>query len=766
MLDREGSDARRQYGGRPARPRRKGDAMTSIPVQSGSASATPRPAGAAAPPAAGPALGATIDPIRLLNKYKYLLLAVAAAGAMTGYVANAVLRKVYPLWTPAAVFNCLPPTREVSDLVGAQSQEEMSRFMQTQVRILTSTQVLNRVAEDPALRVNAPNWSRKYEKVDPSTGAPAFDTAEALKQLKKDVRARVIPGTNLIEVSMSWHDKHDATAIVGMVRQKYMAILTDQGRAGLDDKIAAIRQTIRALEDEAAGLNGRKESLIAQNQVDTIDNRVETSRQELNDVTGDLIEVQRTLDSGRTRLAQMEAEINNPGGIVYGDDLREEVDRQPQISDLRSLIQRIETEQQSLLQSGIARTHRQYVLLQSQLDAARQSLEQKRDEQLRKAFAGELERTRKIVAQFEAQERTLMERRNAAQKRLQDLTRIQSQLNDLDSRIRGVIDNRTRKADELSTLTAQAATASVNRVLLQEQERPPTELSFPQLKLMLPAGIALFVFLTAGVILLIEIVDQRVKGPSDIAIIPRARLLGWVPDAAEDPAGQGAAETAFRDRPRGIVAESFRQLRASVTKRIAASDHRTILVLSGMPASGATSVAANLALSFAAADRKVLLIDANFRRPSLHRVFAVPEAPGLADILGGQRDLAQCAQATSVANLDLLTAGAKDQRVYERLSSAAMGEVLAKVRAMYDLVLIDVAPAIVGGDAMALAQRCDASILVVRARADKRGMVARIRNELGETRSELLGIVVNAVRSASGGYMKRNIRTAHEYQNG
>ncbi|MDX2131533.1 MAG: polysaccharide biosynthesis tyrosine autokinase [Planctomycetota bacterium] len=738
--------------------------MTSVPMSAGGATPASRPATA---PAAAPvpAMGSSIDPLRLLNKYKFLLLGVAIAGAVTGYVANAVLRRVYPLWTPAAVFNCLPPTKEVSDLVGAQSQEEMSRFMQTQVRVLTSTQVLNRVSEDPALRTNAPEWSSRFEKVDTSTGAPAFDSTEALKKLKDDVKARVIPGTNLIEVSMSWRNKHDATAIVGLVRQKYMAMLADQGRAGLDDKIAALNGAIKSLEDEAGGLSIQKENLIQQNQVDTIDNRVETSRQELNDLTGDIIEVQRTLDSGRTRLAQMDAEINNPGGIVYGADLREEVEREPQLNELRSRIQLLETEQQSMLQQGYSRDHRQYVFLQSQLDATKQSLEIKRDEALRKAFAGELDRTRKLVAQFEAQEKTLLEKRATAQKRLQDLTRIQSRLNDLDNRIRGIAENRTRKADELSTLKAQASTLSVNRVLLQEQERPPTELSFPQLKLLLPAGVALFVFLTAGVVLLLEIVDQRVKSPSDIAIIPRARLLGWVPDAAEDPAGQGAAETAFRDRPRGIVAESFRQLRAGVTKRVQASDHRAILVLSGMPASGATTVAANLALAFAAADRKVLLIDANFRRPGLHRVFAVPESPGLADVLAGQRDLAQCAQATNVPNLDLLTAGIKDQRVYERLSSAAMGEILAKVRAMYDLVLIDVAPAIVGGDAMALAQRCDATILVVRARADKRGMVARIKNELSESRSEFLGILVNAVRSASGGYMKRNIKTAHEYQN-
>jgi len=189
-----------------------------------------------------------------------------------------------------------------------------------------------------------------------------------------------------------------------------------------------------------------------------------------------------------------------------------------------------------------------------------------------------------------------------------------------------------------------------------------------------------------------------------------------------------------------------------------------VLVIAGMPGSGASSTVSNLAFAFAAADKRVLIIDANFRRPSMHRVMGLQEGPGLADILTRAAELSDVVQATSTANLDLLAAGSKEHRVYERLATEAMGEVLTKVRMMYDLVLIDCAPAIVAGDGVALAHRCDASLLVVRALAEKRGMIARLKNELSDGRSEFMGVVVNAVRSASGGYMKGNIRAAHEYQ--
>jgi capsular exopolysaccharide synthesis family protein len=379
-------------------------------------------------------------------------------------------------------------------------------------------------------------------------------------------------------------------------------------------------------------------------------------------------------------------------------------------------------------------------------------------------FNGNLDSLKKAIEQYQAQEQNLLTTRQGFSTRLIDLTRTQAQLADIENQVKGLLDNKAKMNAELQNQIGLQNQGSANRVVLLQSERVPTEMAFPKLKLMIPAGLLLCVGLVGGVVLLREVVDQRVKSPSDIAIIPKVKLLGWVPDAAEDPAGQGAAETAFRDRPRGIVAEGYRQIRSAVSKRVQQADHKTILVLAGMPGSGATSTVANLALAFAAADRRVLIIDANFRRPTLHRVLGLQESPGLADVLSRGAELSEVVQATSTPNLDLLSAGSKEQRIFERLATEATGELLTKVRMMYDLVLIDVAPAIVAGDGISLAHRCDASLLVVKAMSEKRGMVARIKNDLVDARSEFLGVVVNAVRSSTGGYMKGNIRAAHEYQ--
>ena len=182
-----------------------------------------------------------------------------------------------------------------------------------------------------------------------------------------------------------------------------------------------------------------------------------------------------------------------------------------------------------------------------------------------------------------------------------------------------------------------------------------------------------------------------------------------------------------------------------------------------MPGSGATSVVCNVAQACIAAGKKTLIIDTNFRRAKIHTALGLLESPGLSDTLAGKVSLEDCLQISSTGTADVLSAGTRNLRVVERLGNQEMGELLAQVSALYDVILLDVAPAIVAGDATMLSNQVDATMLVVRAMSEKRGQVARLKNELSDSRSELLGVLVNAVRSSAGGYMRKNIRTSHQY---
>ncbi len=734
--------------------------MTTLPANATPViSSQPRPGTPSAPMLAVQA--GSIDPLKLLNKHKWLLTASAVIGAVLGVAAHFVLRSVAPEYRPIALFDTLPPTESADGKGTGVSPQEMDRFMQTQVRVMTSDEVMNKVSEDSQLQSKAPDWVKPFMIVDRATGLPRPDYASMAKELKEIVSARVVPQTNLIELSVRDRSARDATEILALVRQKYTSLLYERGSNLSGDRVESLRKQITRIDEEVRTLASKRESLIQTKGLDSLSEHASATKAQLAKTNDELQDIQITLQAALKQLDQIR---ESRAAGVFAPEMLADIEKDPAVLEVQATISRLETNRQMLLTRGITLEHRDLRTIEANLDGARQNLDRVKAERLAKMADGQLDKIDKGIAQLRAQEKDLLEKQLSLQTRLNDLARAQATLADYDNQISGQLAIKAQTASNLQNLLSLQNTPSFNRVVELQRERTPTEMSFPRLKMMIPAGVLVCVGLVGGIVLLREVVDQRVKGPSDIAIIPRTKLLGWVPDAAEDPSGQGATETAFRDRPRGIVAESFRQIRGSMSKRMQQADHKTILVLAGMPGSGATSAVTNLAFAFAAADKRVIVVDANFRRPALHRVMGLQDGPGLADVLTRSSELSDVVQATSTPNLDLLSAGNKEHRVYERLATESMGEVLTKLRGMYDLVLIDCAPAIVAGDGIALAHRCDASLLVVRALAEKRGMIARVKTELSDGRGEFLGVVVNAVRSASGGYMKGNIRAAHEYQ--
>jgi len=408
--------------------------------------------------------------------------------------------------------------------------------------------------------------------------------------------------------------------------------------------------------------------------------------------------------------------------------------------------------------------HRDFRAVEAQITSTEQELQNAREEELSKIFNAQLDDARQKLAQYGAQASDLLRQREDLRLELTDLTRILADIEDLDARISQMITSRTELEIDLRSVTATGRAERGPRVQVIQGERKPNRISFPNIYVMIPAGVLLTCSLVGGLIVVREVLDQRVKSPADVAMIPRARVLGMIPASSEDPLSPDSIETVFRDEPKSILAESFRQIRTPLLKKMQRAGHRSLLVVSGMPGSGATSVTTNLAFACAAAEQRVLIIDANFRRSSIHRIFGQGEAPGLSDVLAGAAALSKVARKTDDDRVHILPGGSREHRVFERLGSEKMSELLAEASKDYDLVLIDVSPAIVSGDAVSLANRVDASVLVVRALFEKRGMVARLRNELGDARGEMLGVVVNGVRSAAGGYMRKNIRTSHAYQ--
>jgi len=718
-------------------------------------------AGAAPAPAGGPVSSAgfgALDPIKLLTKYKWLLAAGVVVGAVLGFVGNKVWASTYPIYRSSVLFQCSAPVTGAG--VGGEAgfvDVEMTRFMGTEARQMTSDSVLNRVLDDPDI-TDIKKWSAPFIMSDGS-----FNDDEALKKLRKTVSSRVISQTVLLELTATFTDRYEASLLAGMVKEKYLLTLSDQNNTKRNSMTATLRINLDNINAEIKRLEGSRESIIKDNGIESLDDRVDATSQELGGVTQELLNVSMAIEALRKQQEQMESEFQKPGGVTYSDELKGEVERDPMIIDIKQRISGLEQQQQAM-RADYTPEHRYMKDLEDQIAGANVNLDTTRSTLLSERFDTQLDSIRNAIGQRQAQESRLNQTKTALTARRTDLSRIEKTLTDIDRQMSNALTAKAEATSKLEDVKMLDSLANANRVIVVQNERAPTEMAFPKLTFMLPLGVIMVVGLLGGSLFLKELLDQRVKGPADISVIPRTRLVGWIPDASQDPAGQGSVETAFRDRPRGVVAESYRQIRSAMTKRLEGGGHKSVMVMSGIPGSGSTATVANLGLAFAAADRRVLVVDANLRRPAMHRVFGLQESPGLADVLSGSVPLADAVQSTSTPNLWVLTAGTKDARIPERLGNEAASTFLADAKGLYDLVLLDAPPAIVAGDGISLAHRCDAAILVVKAFGEKRGLVARVRNELSDMKGEFLGVIVNSVKASAGGYMKGNFKAAQEYQ--
>ncbi len=158
------------------------------------------------------------------------------------------------------------------------------------------------------------------------------------------------------------------------------------------------------------------------------------------------------------------------------------------------------------------------------------------------------------------------------------------------------------------------------------------------------------------------------------------------------------------------------------------------------------------------------LVDANFRRPELHRLFGIDNARGFADVLNGTGALKDLAVQTRIPNLTVLPSGPKPANPSELFESQLLSDFIEKALEQYDHVIFDTAPLLVVAESSAMAPRVDGVVTVVRAHDEKRGLLQRMRDSLRQLKAEHLGLVLNAVRGRAGGYYKSNIRTYYDYQ--
>lgn len=198
------------------------------------------------------------------------------------------------------------------------------------------------------------------------------------------------------------------------------------------------------------------------------------------------------------------------------------------------------------------------------------------------------------------------------------------------------------------------------------------------------------------------------------------------------------------NEPRSIAAESYRTLRTNIQYSSFDKEYRTIVITSSEPGEGKSTTSGNLAISLSQGEKKVVLIDCDLRKPTMHKRFKLSNIKGLSDIIVGKADVTSVLQKYN-DNLAIITSGKIPPNPAEMIGSKSMNALLEALKKVFDYIILDTPPVQAVTDAQILANKADATILVIRAEKTKKDSINNSLNLLKKVNANVIGTVLNGV---------------------
>lgn len=280
----------------------------------------------------------------------------------------------------------------------------------------------------------------------------------------------------------------------------------------------------------------------------------------------------------------------------------------------------------------------------------------------------------------------------------------------------------------------------------------------PTLALVLALSTVLGLLLGACASYVVERTDQRFRSPEDLRRQLGLPIVGHIPVISSigrgtpSPDGAGALDPslcAFHE-PEHAASEAYRAVRTALYFGSRGAGHQVVQITSPTPGDGKTTLSANLAISAANSGKRVLLIEADFRRPRLAELFCLAEHHGVSSVITGDVESSEAIKPTVVENLFLMPCGPRPNNPSELLTSGRFQEVLDAVRHRFDLILVDTPPLLVVTDPAVVASRVDTVLLVVSLDRHVRHLALRASEVLDSIGANVLGVVVNRIDRSSG----------------
>jgi tyrosine-protein kinase Etk/Wzc len=709
--------------------------------------------------AAGGAAGMTgADVWRVVRANLWLILIFALLFGAGGYLLNRLWLANWPSYTAVGLLQ-LRTNLPNSPIEKEQPQMADTRIvteLRTESQKLT-TDTLFSAALKNRDRIRDTKWFKSFA----TAGTP--NIADAKEDLRKHFRASPLPDTTLLAVSMTCSVPVDAKVLVDEIVDEYL----EQQRRGAEDRLA---KETRMLSDMREMYSG---------QIKQVSDRVRLAQANLTrkGVGGGTFNVVSTKETELRALVDAELKLSDTASsakaaydrvqdlVKNGQDIPEverSVDNDPTVIGLTRDLANTE------IQLNVAKTqrgeqHPEVARIKAMVDMTQAKLSEQRNI-LRSTYRNQ------FISALEGQSRQTQDDLKTIQKQVDAM---KTDLADLSREIADFLIGQEEEkayrelyAQYNNRLTeVRIVKDPVNQMRIEwagDKPEVPEIPTWPKLWVLLPMSIVVGLGLAVGIAFLREYMDDTVRSPRDVGRVGQMNVLGIVADAEEDPQVANARLPIF-DAPHSITAEQFRQIRTRLQHVAGLDTNRSLMVTGPSPLDGKTTVAANLAAALALNGRKTLLVDANVRRPEIHRLFGVGNEKGFSDVLNGTVAFDEALRPTRIPNLTVMTSGPKPMNPTELFESQLLVDFIERALEEYDHVIFDSGPFLVVSEPVAMAPRVDGVITVVRAHAESRGLLQRMRDQLRQVKAEHLGVVVNAVRAQGGGYYRRNIKAFYNY---
>lgn len=705
----------------------------------------------ASPQAAGPSLDLG-SYWRVLRKHRWLIIAITTIVLCMATIWCLKTTRIYRANAHIVINRENTEALGFKDLNTASSDEDTWDYkvaIETDVRILESDMLALQVIHQLQLDRNT-TFNKKAKPVTSAVATvPADDPkldAELLKTFHDNLSVSVVPRTRMLEIEYLSPDPKLAAQILNALVNAFV-------EQNFKAKYEATMQTSEWLQTQLADLQ-RKVETSQQKLVDyQRANNILGLDDKQNITTSKLDQLNRDLTTAQTDRIQKQAnyELTKSGSLELIPGLAD--------NKIVQSLQDREADLGRLLAEATTKFGPSYPKVQE----LRQQLQQ-----VRSSLQAEIQR---VAGRLQNEYRAAVERERMLSIALQNQKGEANKLNDnaIEYNIikREYESNRQLYDDLLAKLKEASVSAGLrsNNVRVVDVARVPDRPAKPNVPLTL--AVALLMSLTVGAALafILEGLDHTVHHFEDIETFVHLPALASIPAMAREKTAprkpaRGLLQAAgslhravMLEKPKSQMAEAYRSLRTSLLLSSSGAPPKVILVTSALAEEGKTTTSVNTAIVLAQHGKRVLLVDADLRRPRVHEHFGLPAGTGLSALLAGAvSDASVEIEIPTVPNLWVVTAGTPPPYPAELLGSATMRENLQRWRSKFDHVVIDTPPVLSVTDAAALSVQSDGVLIVARAGQTSKLALRHAHVLLQRVQARLLGVVLNDVQSRDGGY--------------